>query len=134
MRQAVCGSARPRPRWASRPAARCRSPKTTAWLLTRHAASEDAIEQLIKAAAPELKPRRITVSAVCLGATDTELSRHANSTEALAQVAVMTPLSRLGRPEHIADVVLLACRTAETEEGPGGVVGLRRAASAVLNS
>ena len=75
-----------------------------------YAASKGAIEQLTKVAALELGPRQITVNAICPGATDTELLRRANPSEALAQVAVMTPLGRLGRPEDIADVVgLLAC-------------------------
>lgn len=47
------------------------------------------------------------MNAVCPGATDTELLRHANPDEALAQVAAMTPMGRLGQPEDIADVVAL---------------------------
>lgn len=72
-----------------------------------YAASKGAIEQLTRVAAIELGARGITVNAVCPGATDTDLLRHTNPEAALAQVAGMTPLRRLGQPDDIADVVAL---------------------------
>jgi 3-oxoacyl-[acyl-carrier protein] reductase len=78
-----------------------------------YAASKGAIEQLTLVAATELGKRRITVNAVCPGATDTDLLRRTNPPDALAQVAAQTPLGRLGQPTDIADVVgLLASPSA----------------------
>jgi 3-oxoacyl-[acyl-carrier protein] reductase len=72
-----------------------------------YAASKGAIEQLTKVAAIELGARGITVNAVAPGATDTDLLRRANPPGALDQLAELTPLGRLGRPDDIADVVAL---------------------------
>jgi len=75
--------------------------------IAAYAASKGAIEQLTKVAAIELGARGITVNAVCPGATDTDLLRHANPEAALAQIATLTPLGRLGRPDDIAAAVSL---------------------------
>ncbi len=75
--------------------------------IAAYAASKGAIEQLTKVAAIELGARGITVNALCPGATDTDLLRHANPEAALAQIATLTPLGRLGRPEDIAAAVSL---------------------------
>jgi len=72
-----------------------------------YVASKGALEQLTKVAALELGARGITVNAVCPGATDTDLLRHANPPEALARVPELTALRRLGTPADIADVVAL---------------------------
>jgi len=64
--------------------------------IAAYAASKGAIDQLTRVAAIELGARGITVNAVCPGATDTDLLRHANSEAALEQVATLTPLGRLG--------------------------------------
>lgn len=74
-----------------------------------HAASKAAIEQLAACSARELGSRGITVNSVSPGATDTDLLRGNNPgidvEAAVAHVASMTPLGRLGRPDDIADVV-----------------------------
>jgi 3-oxoacyl-[acyl-carrier protein] reductase len=70
-----------------------------------YAASKGALEQLTKVTALELGSRGITVNAVSPGATDTDLLRHANPAGALAEVAQLTPLGRLGQPDDIAAVV-----------------------------
>lgn len=70
-----------------------------------YAATKGALEQLTLVAAQELGSRGITVNTVSPGATDTELLRSVNPEEALAAVASMTPLGRLGDPGDIADVV-----------------------------
>lgn len=75
--------------------------------IAAYAASKGAIEQLTKVAAIELGARGITVNAVCPGATDTDLLRYANPEAALAQIATLTPLGRLGRPDDIAAAVSL---------------------------
>ncbi|HEY9290993.1 MAG TPA: SDR family oxidoreductase [Microlunatus sp.] len=72
-----------------------------------YAASKGALEQLTAIAAHELGPRGITVNTVSPGATDTELLRSSNPEEALAMIAQMTPLGRLGRPDDVADVVAM---------------------------
>lgn len=73
--------------------------------IAAYAASKGAIEQLTKVAATELGERSITVNAVCPGATDTDLLRHANPESALEQIPALTPLRRLGEPADVADVV-----------------------------
>ncbi|MEU4009174.1 SDR family NAD(P)-dependent oxidoreductase [Streptomyces pseudogriseolus] len=70
-----------------------------------YAASKGAVEQLTAVAARELGPRGITVNTVSPGATDTELLRTTNPSQALDAVAGMTPLGRLGQPADVADVV-----------------------------
>lgn len=73
-------------------------PKANAGL---YAASKAAVEQLVKALARELGPRRITVNAVAPGPTDTEMVPPARREEA----PKLTPLGRLGHPEDLADVI-----------------------------
>jgi 3-oxoacyl-[acyl-carrier protein] reductase len=70
-----------------------------------YAASKGALEQLTAVTARELGGRGITVNTVSPGATDTDLLRGTNPVAALAQVAGMTSLGRLGEPSDIADVV-----------------------------
>ncbi|GAA0839495.1 SDR family oxidoreductase [Streptosporangium amethystogenes subsp. fukuiense] len=70
-----------------------------------YAASKGALEQLTAVTARELGGRGITVNTVSPGATDTDLLRGTNPAAALAQVAGMTSLGRLGEPSDIADVV-----------------------------
>ncbi|WP_436760796.1 SDR family NAD(P)-dependent oxidoreductase [Streptosporangium sp. V21-05] len=70
-----------------------------------YAASKGALEQLTAVAARELGERGITVNTVSPGATDTDLLRGTNPEELLTQIAALTPLSRLGDPSDIADVV-----------------------------
>lgn len=92
-----------------------------------YAASKGAIEPLSKVAAIELGARGITVNAVCPGATDTDLLRHANPEAALAQIATLTPPGRLGRPEAIASAVSLLAspeggwRTGQIINASGGL-------------
>ncbi|WP_250003960.1 SDR family oxidoreductase [Actinoplanes sp. M2I2] len=73
--------------------------------LALYCASKAALEQITAVAARELGPRGITVNSVLPGATDTDLLRSANPPEALAGVAAMTALGRLGRPADVAAVV-----------------------------
>ncbi|WP_343245206.1 glucose 1-dehydrogenase [Streptomyces sp. SID14478] len=70
-----------------------------------YAASKGAIEQLSAVVARELGPRGITVNTVSPGATDTDMLRGANPSQALETVAGMTPLRRLGEPSDVADVI-----------------------------
>jgi 3-oxoacyl-[acyl-carrier protein] reductase len=70
-----------------------------------YAASKGAVEQLTAVAAYELGSRRITVNTVSPGATDTDMLRSLNSPDDLEEMARMSPLGRIGRPEEVADVV-----------------------------
>lgn len=70
-----------------------------------YAASKAAVEQFTKVTAKELGARGITVNAVAPGPIDTAFLHAAVPAEAVAGVAQMTPLGRLGRPDDIAEVV-----------------------------
>lgn len=65
------------------------------------------MEQLTRVAALELGARGITANVVSPGFTDTELLRGVTPEEALPQLAKMSPLGRLGRPQDIADVIAM---------------------------
>jgi 3-oxoacyl-[acyl-carrier protein] reductase len=67
--------------------------------------SKAALEQFTKVAAREFGRREITVNAVLPGATDTDMLRAANPSEALERQAALTALGRLGTPADIADVI-----------------------------
>jgi 3-oxoacyl-[acyl-carrier protein] reductase len=77
--------------------------------LTLYCATKAALEQITAVAARELGPRDITVNTVSPGATDTDLLRTTNPSEALTRTAALTALQRLGRPEDIASVVSFLC-------------------------
>lgn len=68
-------------------------------------ASKAALEQFTAVAARELAGRGITVNTVSPGATETDMLRATNPPEALAQIAALTALRRLGRPDDVAGVV-----------------------------
>ena len=68
--------------------------------------SKAALENLTRAVAVELAPRRITVNCVRGGLTDTEALRQFPHREQMAaDVIARTPLGRIGRPEELAAVV-----------------------------
>lgn len=70
-------------------------------------ASKAATEQLVKVAAREFGPKKITCNIVSPGATDTDMLRGANSAEALKMLPAFTALGRLGEPEDVAGVVMM---------------------------
>ena len=70
-----------------------------------YTASKAGMLGLTRAAAKELGVHGITVNAVCPGLFDTELT-HANATqERLDAVSQTFPISRLGKPEEVADLI-----------------------------
>jgi 3-oxoacyl-[acyl-carrier protein] reductase len=70
-----------------------------------YTASKAGLLGLTRAAAKELGPFGITVNAVCPGLIDTELPRETSSPERLAQIVANYPISRLGEPVEVADLV-----------------------------
>jgi len=66
-----------------------------------YAGSKAAIEQFAKTLAKELGGRGVTVNAIAPGPTDTQMVSQLSRETAPG----ITPLSRLGRPDDVADVV-----------------------------
>jgi 3-oxoacyl-[acyl-carrier protein] reductase len=60
---------------------------------------------LTRAAAKELGVYGITVNAVCPGLFDTELTRANATQEHLDAVTQSFPITRLGQPEELADLI-----------------------------
>lgn len=70
-----------------------------------YAATKAALESLTRSHAIELGPRGITVNAVAPGLTETDMLAGVTPREAWGQLAAITALGRVGRPEDIASVV-----------------------------
>jgi 3-oxoacyl-[acyl-carrier protein] reductase len=70
-----------------------------------YAATKAAIEAATQVLAKELRGRRITVNAVAPGPTATDLFLDGKPPAVVDQLARMSPLERLGRPEDIANAV-----------------------------
>lgn len=68
-----------------------------------YAASKAAGEHLVRVAARELAPRRITVNSILAGHTETDALRSAPVP--LESFRAQIPMGRLGQPEDIADAV-----------------------------
>lgn len=72
--------------------------------------SKAAIEALTRYLAVELKPRGITVNAVCAGIIDTDsLKMFPNRETMLEHCRLHTPGGKVGTPEDIAKVICLLC-------------------------
>lgn len=70
-----------------------------------YAASKGAVEALTLILARELRGRDVTVNAVAPGPTATELFLDGKDEQAIARLAALPPLERLGTPTDIAGVV-----------------------------
>jgi len=70
-----------------------------------YCASKGGVEALVRVLANELRGRNITVNAVAPGPTGTELFLQGKSDALIGELAKMTPLERIGRPEDIAAAV-----------------------------
>ncbi len=69
-----------------------------------YSASKSAVIGFTKSIAKELAPSGIRVNCVCPGVIDTEMNA-VLSNETLAELAVETPLGRLGTPKEVAKTI-----------------------------
>ena len=72
---------------------------------TAYAASKGAVDAMTHTLAKELRGRDITVNTVAPGPTATPLFLDGKTDEAIANLAEMPPLERLGEPDDIAEIV-----------------------------
>lgn len=74
--------------------------------LVHYCASKGGINGLIRALALELASKKITVNAVAPGAIETPGASKASTPDSVKQTIAMIPLSRMGKPEDIANAVV----------------------------
>jgi 3-oxoacyl-[acyl-carrier protein] reductase len=83
-----------------------------------YAASKGGVATLTKVFARDLADRGVTVNAVSPGPQDLPVVHRTVDPDVLARTTAMIPVGRLGRPEFIADmVVLLAAEHADSVTG-----------------
>ena len=70
-----------------------------------YAATKAGVEAMTHILAKELRGRNISVNAIAPGPTATALFLTGKPPEAIAHLAKLAPLERLGQPEDIANVV-----------------------------
>lgn len=74
--------------------------------LSAYGASKGALETVMKGAAMELAPHRISVNTIAVGAVETDLTMLVRENPALyKEVAEGIPMGRFGQPEEVAAVV-----------------------------
>ena len=69
-----------------------------------YSASKGAIDSLTKSLAKELAPSHIRVNAVSPGLIDTKMNKGYSKAD-LAEIISATPISRIGKPSDVANVV-----------------------------
>lgn len=74
-------------------------------------ASKAGIEELVHVLANERCGRNITVNAVTLGPTGTDLFFNGKSEEQISTISKLCPFERIGTPEEIANVVSTLVRS-----------------------
>ena len=77
-----------------------------------YAATKAAVESLTRSHSVELGPRGITVNAVAPGTTMTEMAARGFPADLLRLSGEVIPLGGVGKPEHIAEVVVFLCSDA----------------------
>lgn len=75
-----------------------------------YSAAKAAAEQLSRALAHELGPRRITVNVISPGPIDTAAFRRGKSDQVIERMRRMSPLGRLGTPDDVAGAIGLLCQ------------------------
>jgi 3-oxoacyl-[acyl-carrier protein] reductase len=70
-----------------------------------YTAAKHGVLGLTRASAKDLAPFGITVNAVCPGLIDTDMARRLTTSEDRDRFAGSFPISRLGSPEEVADLV-----------------------------
>jgi 3-oxoacyl-[acyl-carrier protein] reductase len=75
-----------------------------------YSAAKAAAEQLSRALAHELGPRRITVNVISPGPIDTAAFRLGKTEQAIERMRLMSPLGRLGTPHDVAGAIGLLCQ------------------------
>ena len=74
-----------------------------------YTAAKAGLLGLTRALATEVAASGVCVNAVCPGLIDTEMSWTYCSAERLAEYVAATPISRLGDPKEVADLVAFLC-------------------------
>lgn len=75
--------------------------------LNAYSASKGSVRAISKAAATQYGKNGVRVNAVFPGVIETPMSKGLeSSSEALQRINAMTPLSRLGKPEEVANAIL----------------------------
>ncbi|MFB6675404.1 SDR family NAD(P)-dependent oxidoreductase [Streptomyces sp. NPDC056390] len=83
-----------------------------------YAAAKGGVATLTKVFARELGPRGVTVNAVSPGPQDLPVVRESVPADQLARIEATIPVRKLGRPEFVADmIVLLAAEHADAVTG-----------------
>jgi NAD(P)-dependent dehydrogenase (short-subunit alcohol dehydrogenase family) len=74
-----------------------------------YTASKAGMLGLTRAVAKEVAPFGITVNAICPGLIDTEMARKTTTEKELKDFLDAFPISRIGMPEEIGDLVVFLC-------------------------
>jgi 3-oxoacyl-[acyl-carrier protein] reductase len=74
-----------------------------------YTAAKAGVLGLTRALAAEVAAHGVCVNAVCPGLIDTDMSRAYTSEEELAAHVAATPISRLGDPKEVAELVAFLC-------------------------
>lgn len=70
-----------------------------------YTATKAAVESMVRSMSKELAGRKVRVNAVAPGPVDTDLFRAGKTEEVIAKMAGLSPLTRIGNPREIAEVV-----------------------------
>ena len=70
-----------------------------------YAGTKAAVEVMLRSMAKEIAPRKVRVNAVAPGPVDTDLFRAGKTEEAKQRSAALSPFSRIGTPQEVAEVV-----------------------------